>query len=323
MRPWMANLLGLAIGFALGAAALVRFLPQLEAARQPASPTPPAASDPAGARPARMRPAAPAARDAAPPVRAALRAPPPVPLPRIVTPDLPRWSGRSAPRLPTVVQPDPPRRTVGTAGTGFFVAKDGTLLTAAHVVARCRRMQVVSRLVPRTRARVLAVDHKDDLALLRSRVRVPAVLPIGRPARAAGRVFILGYPASAGLKVPAETWGALENARLRPAIGDYADPRFLVWLHASAITHGYSGGPILDPRDGEVVGLVKATLDGQGLRRLPGIPTTGLAIGPGSSRLIGFLQRRAPWLDVTQASAEDTAALDLARRATVHVFCWH
>ena len=133
---------------------------------------------------------------------------------------------------------------------------------------------------------------------------------------------MLGYPASAGLRVPQATWGTLENARLPRGVGPYADPRFLVWLEAPAVTHGYSGGPILDPRNGMVVGLIKGTVDARHLRDVPGMPSTGMAIGPGSGQLIRFLMQQEPWLDVSLVSAQGNDAVALARRATVHVLCW-
>lgn len=294
MRPWMANLLGLAIGFVLGGAALVHFLPQLEAMRAP--PAPRVFQVAAG------------------------RPPPPTRLP-IVAPN--QAQPADPPPLPNVIHPDDPARIAGLSGTGFFVANDGTLLTAAHVVRDCRRTQVVSRYVPLSAATILATDHKDDIALLRAdQVRAPAVLPLGLPAERGGRLMVLGYPASAGRLVPAETWGTLDNARLPAGTGQYADPGFLVWLEASAVTHGYSGGPIVDPRDGDVVGLVKGSVDPQHLRQLPGMPGSGVAIGPGAARLIAFVRQQAPWLDVTQVSDQGYGAVALARHATVHVFCW-
>ncbi len=295
--------LGLAIGFAIGGAALVHFLPQLQALRQDTA-APPAAQQVAE-------------RQTAPSLM-----PAPAPLPR-VAPALPHWNQPAPPPLPQVVHPDQPGHGGGVAGTGFFIAGDGTLLTAAHVVAACRRIQVVSRLVRRTAARVVATDPTDDAALLQAEnTRPPAVLPLGRPEAPTGRLFVLGYPASAGLRVPEETWGALENARLPPGVGVYGDPRFLVWLEAAAVRHGYSGGPILDPRNGMVVGLVKGTVDPAHLRGVPRMPRTGIAIGPGAGRLIGFLQQQEPWLDVSLVSAQGDDAVALARRATVHVLCW-
>jgi len=299
MRPWMAELLGLAIGFALGGAALVYFWPQLEALRTPAP--------------------AVVAEPAAPPAM-----PEPAPLPRIAGAGLPYWHPpASPPPLPDVVHPDEPSPATARAGTGFFIAGDGTLLTAAHVARDCGRLQVVSRYVRLSSATLLASDTDDDIAMLRAdRVRAPAVLPLGRPAGPSGRVFVLGYPARAGPTVPEQTWGTLENARLPNDAGKYADPGFLVWLEASAVTHGYSGGPILDPRDGAVVGLVKGMVDTAHLHTLAGMPGSGVTIGPGAGRLIDFVQQQAPWLDVTQVSAEGDSALALARQATVHVLCW-
>ncbi|HET8997080.1 MAG TPA: serine protease [Acetobacteraceae bacterium] len=302
MRTLVADLLGLAIGFAIGGVALVHFLPRLEAHYQPAPPA--------------------VVAQAAPP----LRPPAPAPLPRVVLPIFPQRQPQAAPEpppLPHVVEPDVPSRIAGLAGTGFFIGDDGTLLTAAHVVKDCSRTQVVSRFVPLSPANILATDTRDDLALLQTGdVRVPAILPLGQPAGAHGKLFVLGYPSTAGEKVPEETWATLENARLPGTVGSYADPGFLVWMQASAVRHGYSGGPIVDPRDGDVVGLVKATVDPAHLRQIRGMPGSGVAIGPGSARLIAFVQRHEPWLDVTRASVEGDDPLDLARKATVHVFCW-
>lgn len=307
MRPWMGDLLGLAIGFVIGGAALAKYLPQLEAWWLPPAP-------------AQLAVAA-----AAP---APIRVPPPAPMPLVIAPVFhppPRSASPApeAPVLPNVVQPDEPKQSAGLAGTGFFIADDGTLLTAAHVVHDCRRIQVVSPFVPLTAARIVATDHKDDLALLQINGKhAPAVLPLGGPAARTGRMFILGYPATAGMRVPAQTWGALENAKLPPAAGKYADPGYLIWLEASAVTHGYSGGPILDPRNGDVVGLIRAIVHSASLRGIQGMPTTGVAIGPGFSRLIAFVQGQEPWLDVSEVSVQGDGTLDLARRATVHVFCW-
>ena len=317
----MANLLGLAIGFALSGAALLYFMPQLAALRGAAPSVRPVA-----ARPDPGRLATPPAQPA-PLLMPAKPAPSlmPAPMPRIAAPGLPILAGPGRPpRLPAIVHPDQPNQELGVAGTGFFIAEDGTVLTAAHVVADCRRTQVLSSLVHLTAATLLATDTKDDVALLHvGHIRPPAVLPLGRPAGPAGRLFVLGYPQSAGLTVPAETWGTLENAKLPSTAGPLANPRVLVWMQASAVTHGYSGGPILDPRNGEVVGLVKATVDDGALRQVPGMPTSGMAIGPGSGRLIAFVQQELPWLDVAPASAQGDDAIDLARRATVHVLCWH
>jgi S1-C subfamily serine protease len=298
------DLLGLAIGFALGGAALALFLPRIEAPSQPAR-----LPGPSGA-PAAL--------------------PAPAPLPSIAYPGPPPRT-TVAPPLPAVIGPTQPQpdKTAGVAGTGFFIARDGSLLTAAHVVTDCRRTEILSRLVRRTAVDVLATDIKQDIALLRSsHLRPPGILPLGPPVRRASGgpapppLLVLGYPASAGLTIPAEAWATLENDRLPPSSRALTDPRDMIWIEAEAVTHGYSGGPVIDPGNGAVVGIIRATIDGAHLRLVHGMPTSGVAIGPGADRLGAFLRQASPDIDLPSSTDTGDAAFDKARRATVHVVCW-
>ncbi len=246
--------------------------------------------------------------------------PRPAPLPAVLYPDLMPQDAIRAPRLPTIVTPTHPGPT-GKAGTGFFIASDGTLLTAAHVVTGCARTQVVSRYVKPTAVQLLATDQRQDIALLRAfHLRPPAILALGGPA--SRRMFVLGYPASAGPIIPAETWATLENDKFPRPVAGLSDPRETIWIEADAVTHGYSGGPILDPDTGAVVGIVRGMVD---MRRMPflrGMPMSGVSVGPGAGQLGAFLRRELPSLDAAAPSDTGDAALDDARRATVHVICW-
>ena len=313
------DLHGLLIGLALGGAALYLLLPRIEAvlalAPPPTSPGQPAAPPFASAPPVVEQFAPPA------PVAAI---PAPAPLPSIAYPDLSPQRFGARP-LPVVIGPSQPPKSAGKAGTGFFIAGDGSLLTAAHVVTDCRRIDIVSRLVKPTAADILASDAKQDIALLRvPHLRPPAILPLGPPVgrRTSHQVFVLGYPTSAGPTIPAETWATLENDKFPASAGAVADPREIVWIEAAAVTHGYSGGPILDPGSGVVVGIVKGMIDTSRLRFVPGMPASGVAAGPGAGRLAAFVREAAPYLDTDLPSDIGDAALDDARRATVHVICW-
>jgi len=159
--------------------------------------------------------------------------PHPAPLPAVVYPDLLPQDAIRAPRLPTIVTPSAPGKT-GKAGTGFFIASDGTLLTAAHVVTGCARTEVVSPYVKPTKVQLLATDQRQDIALLRAfHLRPPAILALGGPA--SRRMFVLGYPASAGPIIPAETWATLENDKFpRPVLG-LSDPRETIWIEAVTV----------------------------------------------------------------------------------------
>jgi S1-C subfamily serine protease len=312
MRPWVANLIGLALGFTIGGEALyIALAPRESATQAPATASP--------------------SPNTAPQTRAVVANAAPMPVLQPV--ELPRIAPAPAIRpdiLPQVIYPDaPPVRQEphkpgsGVAGTGFFVASDGSLLTAAHVVSDCRQIRIASQWIKPAAARTVAVDAEQDIALLRAaEVKPPAMLPVGHPAGPAGRLFVLGYPGSGGPLVATETWAVLENGQFQPALARLTDPRRVIWAAAPAIGHGYSGGPMLDPRNGQVVGIVRGMVDSTRLHAArAAIPSSGMVIGPGSSPLTAMLRQENAEGDALAVSGED--ALDAARRATVHVLCMY
>jgi S1-C subfamily serine protease len=230
--------------------------------------------------------------------------------------------------MPTVVTPTQlPDEASGTAdgkaGTGFFISDDGTLLTAAHVASGCGRMQIISQYVARSWVTTVATDREHDIAILKAPgVHPPAVVRLASTAPAGGKLFITGYPATASLTVPADTWAVMENDKLPASVGSLADPRDLLWLSAPDVSHGFSGGPIFDPQSGAVVGLVKGEVDGGYLRLVPDMPMTGIAIGPGIASIGALVRREVPYAAVSLASSSGDAGIEGVRRATVHVLCW-
>jgi serine protease Do len=307
MSSWVANLLSLVLGCAISGEALY-----IAVAARDDLVGPPAAVAAPAARPEPMLSEHVAAQSAVQAIK-----PPPVTPSPTVRPD--------AAALPKPVNPDRPPAPhepgSGIAGTGFFVAANGSLLTAAHVVADCARIRIASRWVQPTTAETIATDTAQDIALLRaSEVTPPALLPIGRPAGTGGRLFVLGYPEAGGPLVATETWAALENPRFQPGPAELTDPRRVIWAAAPAVGHGFSGGPMLDPRNGQVVGIVRGMVDSTRLHSVrAAIPASGLVIGPGSSPLYAMLHQAGANDDVLPAFGN--AALDSARRATVHVLC--
>jgi S1-C subfamily serine protease len=316
MRMQKQDLLGLVVGLALGGATLYLVMPRIEAGLMAALRPKPGGQ---AAAPQTVPPP-PVVAQIAPPA-AIVAVPVPTPLPSIASPDLPAHPPGGAPSSSAVTSPSQPPDPTGAAGTGFFVADDGSVLTAAHVVADCSRTAIVSQFVQPTEVDVIATDANQDIALLRApQLHPPAVLPLGRPV--SRRLVVLGYPTSADLAIPVETWVTLENDKLPGSDGTLADPREMIWIDAAAVTHGFSGGPIFDPGNGAAVGIVRGTIDGERLKIIRGMPTTGVAVGPGANRLNFFLRQQSPRFETAQSSDTGAAALDDARRATVHVVCW-
>ncbi len=252
-----------------------------------------------------------------------------VAMPHVIRQGVTRLPDPRQVEVPAVVTPEQraeedPTTAIGKAGTGFFIASDGTLLTAAHVVKDCGRMQIISRYVGRTWVSLVAADAAHDIAVLRAPdLHPPAVARLADAAPTAGKLFILGFPEAASLTVPAEAWGVTQNDKFPPNIGPMADPRDLLWMSAPEVTHGFSGGPIYDPRQGAVVGLVKGEVDGGYLRLVRDMPTTGVAIGPGIEHIGELLRHEVPFASVGLVSSPGETGQDTLRRATVHVLCWH
>lgn len=137
------------------------------------------------------------------------------------------------------------------SGTGFFVSTTA-LVTAEHVISRCRKVTLEDG----TPLVVLGRDAALDLAVLLSARPAPAVLPLNtRDAVQLGAPAVaLGYPFSdlfaQGLTV---TWG---NVSALPRPGDPAR-RLMV---TAPVQPGNSGGPLLDG-SGRVIGVVVSRAD--------------------------------------------------------------
>lgn len=139
-----------------------------------------------------------------------------------------------------------------STGTGFYVHRDGYVVTNQHVVAPCRDTIVLQGAVPEAEATLVAVDGKHDLALLKTEA-----MPLGsaalssekQPLREGDPVIITGYPGQSWLTLEPET----REAKILRTTGPRGEEE---WLEFSdSLRQGNSGGPLLDGA-GHVVGVV-------------------------------------------------------------------
>lgn len=155
----------------------------------------------------------------------------------------------------TASEPEEDHKPTATA---FAVHADGYLLTCAHVVERARRVDVV--IDGRSHAaKVLAIDDRNDLALLRIEATGLATLPLGDSASVdVGQdVRAFGYPLSGILG------DSLKATRGTVTGIDTQEDATLLQVDV-AINPGNSGGPLIDEQ-GRVVGVVNAKLAGEGI----------------------------------------------------------
>jgi serine protease Do len=143
-------------------------------------------------------------------------------------------------------------------GSGFVASPDGFVVTNFHVVRDASEVAV--RLVDQRefRARVVGVDPKTDIALLKIEARGLTAIPfgdsdtlaVGEPIMAIGNPFGLEQTVTAGIVSAKERF---------IGSGPYDD---FIQTDA-AVNPGNSGGPLLDAR-GELVGINTAIFSQSG-----------------------------------------------------------
>jgi len=185
---------------------------------------------------------------------------PPVTTPRADS-DLKTIIQRAA---PAVVRVDVRLRSGAAAGSGFVCSGRGMVITNSHVVAGATDITVVDAGNHRLTARLLAVDKAVDLALLEVQgLTDVAPLQVASTANLAvgDKVVAIGSPEGLTNSVSEGIVSGLHR-NIRTASADIGDA-----IQTSApVSHGSSGGPLIDVRTSAVVGVLFAGSDtGQNL----------------------------------------------------------
>lgn len=150
------------------------------------------------------------------------------------------------------MQPGRPRKQFGMAlGSGFFISADGYVVTNNHVVDHAKEVDVVTDGGKTYTAKVIGVDPKTDLALLKVQddaVKFPFVeLEMQNEPRVGDWVLAVGNPYGLGGTVTA----GIVSARGR----DLNNSTYNDFLQIDApVNRGNSGGPTFD-LSGRVIGV--------------------------------------------------------------------
>ncbi len=172
-----------------------------------------------------------------------------------------------APTKPPLPHYDPAllRKTKGfNTGSGFFVSREGHLITSFHVVKGARALDIMMPDGSELRALYLRGDLENDLALLRVEAETePLALGTDATLRKGDEVFTLGFPLVSlqGQAVKA-TFGHVN------ALSGLNDDLRFAQVDVP-IQPGNSGGPLLD-LEGRVVGVVASMLNQIEALRLSG-----------------------------------------------------
>jgi len=153
-----------------------------------------------------------------------------------------------------VYRPKETRKEIGfSTGTGFLVSGAGHIVTNFHVIEDAESVTVRrdGKDIPAT---VLDVDEENDVALLKTEVSGAPLKVANAATSVAEDVMTLGFPLVA---IQGQAMKA-SFGRVNALSGIQDDPRFL--QIDVPIQPGNSGGPLMN-RNGEIIGIVTATLD--------------------------------------------------------------
>ncbi|WP_114389507.1 trypsin-like peptidase domain-containing protein [Notoacmeibacter marinus] len=147
------------------------------------------------------------------------------------------------------------------SGTGFVVDANGSILTNAHVVSGCGRIEVTGV----GDAAIMVADDSLDLALLKvegAHSLKPATIALDDPMLGED-VFAFGYP------LPQALGSELGFSRgsVSSMVGLRSEPT--QFRMTASVQPGNSGGPLVD-EEGRVIGMVTAKLDAMAVANATG-----------------------------------------------------
>jgi S1-C subfamily serine protease len=162
-------------------------------------------------------------------------------------------------------------------GTGVIINADGTVLTADHVIAGSKSIQITYVDGTTSTATVATGDPKQDIATLTPAKLPETVVPavLGGGVAVGDDVTAIGNPLGLTGSTTNGVVSGLGRVLSRPKDGDIGG---LIQFDA-AVNPGNSGGPLIDER-GQVVGIVVALANPTGSDTFIGI---GFAVPIGSA----------------------------------------
>ena len=207
------------------------------------------------------------------------------------------------------VYPNDKKVVPASSGTGFFVSRNGHIITNDHVIEQCNNVKV-SYEGKAINANVLASDKTNDLAILKSNIKPKEIYSVSNEdVTLLQEVIVAGYPlgkkVSAAIKATSGSVTALAGFR-----DNYSN-----FQTDAALNQGNSGGPIINKK-GNVVGVAVANYGKK-------IGVESFNFGIKSSILKTFAN--ANGLEFAGANFREMSKKDLGQlitNGTVYLECW-
>ena len=203
--------------------------------------------------------------------------------------------------------PDDDKIVPAGSGSGFFVLKDGTVITNYHVIEGCE-LNKISYKGSQSEAKVLSIDKVNDIAILKTNINPENVFTVSNEdVSLLEDVVVAGYPLGKQISSAIKTHKGVVTA-LAGAGDNYS-----YFQTDAAINQGNSGGPIINQK-GNVVGIAVQTWIEEGVQ--------GVHFGIKSSTLKTFAS--ANGLKFLAPNNRDLSNKELGKlitESTVYVEC--
>ena len=195
-----------------------------------------------------------------------------------------------------------------SSGTGFFVSKQGHMITNHHVISGCNYVKAIYEGIEYN-SEILASDKINDLAIIKSNIVPKKTYSVSNiDAKLLEPVIIAGYPL--GKKISQSIKATSGTVTSLSGLGDnYAE-----FQTDAALNSGNSGGPIIDNK-GNVVGVAVSKWQEQGVESFNfGIKSSILKIFANANNL--------EFLKANKKELNKESLGELVTKGTVYLECW-
>ena len=195
-----------------------------------------------------------------------------------------------------------------SSGTGFFVSKEGHMVTNYHVIEGCSIVKAIYN-GNEFESKVLAIDKINDLAIIKANINSKKAYAVSNEGvQFLEEIRVAGYPL--GKKVSQAIKASKGTVTALAGIGD----NYSEFQIDAALNSGNSGGPIINDK-GNVVGVAVSKIQKEGVE--------GFNFGIKSSVLKTFANSNGIKFlppNNNEMKQKDLGALII--EATIYLDCW-